>query len=83
MVLNLTTLAEHRIQVDLIETYRIMNGIVEYGQDKFNVSRSGSNIIRELRYDSNNLVKKKLKTSFISEQVKIFWNNLPVSAKTS
>ena len=83
MVLNLTTLAEHRIQVDLIETYRIMNGIVEYGQDKFNVSISGSNIIRELRYDSNNLVKKKLKTSFISEQVKIFWNNLPVSAKTS
>ena len=60
-----------------------MNGIVEYGQDKFNVSRSGSNIIRELRYDSNNLVKKKLKTSFVSEQVKIFWNNLPVSAKTS
>ena len=82
LALNLTTLAERRIRGDLIETYRIMNGIVEYGQDIFNVSRSGSNIISKLRCDSNNSVKK-LRTSFISERVKIFWNSLPVSVKTS
>ena len=82
LALNLTTLAERRIRGDLIETYRIMNGIVEYGQDIFNVSRSGSNIISKLRCDSNNSVKK-LRTSFISERVRIFWNSLPVSVKTS
>ena len=51
MALNLTTLAEQRIKGDLIETFKIINGIVEYGKDVFNVSKSGHNIVSKISYD--------------------------------
>ena len=78
LALNLTTLAERRIRGDSIETNKIISEIVEY--DVFHLSRSGSNIISKLRCDSQN-VNKKLRRSFISERVLLFWNSLPVSVK--
>ena len=39
--LQLTTLAEPRVRGDLIEVYKIVNGLVEYGQDIFKLTRSG------------------------------------------
>ena len=83
LALNLTTLAERRIRGDLIETFKIINGIVEYGKDVFNVSRSGHNIVSKMSYDSNNSAVKKLRNSFLSERVKSYWNSLPTSVKTS
>ena len=47
--LNLTTLAERRIRGDLIETFKIVSGLVEYGSDIFNISRSGMNIVSKSR----------------------------------
>jgi ribonuclease P/MRP protein subunit RPP40 len=43
--LKLTTLAERRVRGDLIETFKIVNGLVDYGQNVFRLSRSGSNIV--------------------------------------
>ena len=37
--LNLTTLAERRIRGDLIEPFKMINGIVEYGQGIFRTSK--------------------------------------------
>ena len=83
LALNLTTLAERRIRGDLIETFKIINGIVEYGKDVFKVSRSGNNIVSKVSYDSSNSAVKKLRNSFLSERVKSYWNSLPTSVKTS
>ena len=47
--LELTTLAERSIRGDLIETFRIVRNLVEYGPDVFGVSRSGNNIVSNIR----------------------------------
>ena len=81
--LQLTTLAERRIRGDLIETFKIVNGLVDYGKNIFNVSRSGSNIITKVSNEGGNSKVKKLRNSFISERVRPYWNNLPVNVKKS
>ena len=43
--LGLTTLLERRARGDLIETFKIVNGISDYGQHLFKISRSGTNVI--------------------------------------
>ncbi len=70
LALNLTTLAERRIRGDLIETFKMINGIVDYGKGVFNISRSGTNIVSKIRYEGNSLEIKKLRDSFIPERVK-------------
>ena len=80
--LNLTTLAERRIRGDLIETFKVLSGQVEYGKEVFHVSRSGKNIISKGSISKCTPINK-LRKSFISERVKPYWNSLPVSVKTS
>ena len=43
--LGLTTLAERRIRGDLIETFKILSGIVNYGRSLFKLSASGRNLV--------------------------------------
>ena len=43
--LDLTTLLERRARGDLIETFKILSGISNYGKDMFKRSRSGLNLI--------------------------------------
>ena len=82
--LRLTTLAERRLRGDLIETFKIVNGLVDYGENIFRLSRSGSNIVSKCHIGEDaSLRVKRLNSSFISEQVKSFWNHLPVSVKNS
>ena len=61
--LNLTTLAERRIQGDLIEMFKIVRGIVNYGQNMFRMSRSNLNILSRGSKVSN------LRKDFFSERV--------------
>ena len=42
--LNLTTLLERMMRGDLIETFKIMAGLTNYGQNLFSVSRSGTKL---------------------------------------
>ena len=60
--LRLTTLTERRIRGDLIETYKIVNGLVDYGENIFKQSRCGSFIvIKSLIGESVSSKVKKLK----------------------
>jgi len=75
--LDLTTLAERRIRGDLIETFKIINNIVNYGQDIFVLGRSGRNIV------SCGLQVSNFRKKFFSERVIQYWNVLPNFVKLS
>ena len=79
---RLEALAERRIRGDSIETFNMLNGFIEYGQDIFNISRSGDRIIG---VPSNNGDKDicKIANSFISERYISFWNKLPTFLRNS
>ena len=76
--LNLTTLAERRLRGDLIETYKIVNGLVNYGSNLFHMTRSGFNLTS--RASSN---VGTLRRDFFAERVIPYWNKLPLSVKKS
>ena len=73
--LGLTTLLERRARGDLIETFRIVSGIAKYGQNLFNISRSGINLVSRPG-DQNSF-----KHSFFSRRVISYWNKLPSHVK--
>ena len=75
-MLKLTTLAERRIRGDLIETFKIVNGIVNYGQNIFKMSRSGTKIISTSSFNKERTIRS-LTNSFLSERVLGYWNKLP------
>ena len=80
--MKLTTLGERRIRGDLIETFKIVNGIVEYGKNIFRLRRSNRNII-SVNYNAKNSAICKLRSSFLPERVRNYWNNLPNYVKSS
>ena len=80
--LYLTTLAERRIRGDLIETFKIVNGIVSYGQSLFNRSRSGLNLINKSLLNIDSKIKKCV-DSFLPNRVIQYWNLLPNYVKQS
>ena len=68
--MKLTTLGEGRIRGDLIETFKIVNGIVEYGKNIFRLSSTNRNIIRKtnkIEGNSNYLVNKQKFNQFLAE----------------
>ena len=82
--MDLTTLGERRIRGDLIETFKVLNGIVEYGQNVFRTGRSGRNIISKVDYSKGaSRDVGKLRSSFLPDRVKNYWNNLPSYVKCS
>ena len=74
--LNLTTLLERRARGDLIETFKIRSGLVDYGQKLFKISRNGNNLVSRPG-DQN-----KFKHSFLSRRVIQYWNKLPNDIKS-
>ena len=83
--IKLTTLGERRLRGDLIETLKIVNGLVEYGNGMFRLSRSNKNIIRKAINSNNNYDSyvSKLRSYFLPERVRNYWNNLPDHVKFS
>ena len=81
--MNLTTLGERRIRGDLIETFKMVNGIVDYGKNVFRLSRSGNNIISKLKLSCNNRKISNLRSSFLPDRIKNYWNRLPKFVKLS
>ena len=79
-ILKLTTLAERRIRGDLIEAFKIINNLVEYGNNVFRLGRSGSNILSRPSVNTDSKIRK-LKNSFLSERVIPYWNKLPTEVK--
>ena len=64
--LQLTTLLERRMRGDLIETFKITAGKVDYGQGLFRLFRSGMNILKDSRGDG-----------ILSDRVANYWNKVP------
>ena len=76
---SLTTLLERRARGDLIETFKIVNGFVNYGKDLFKISRCGLNLVIPP-------VKGKPtqeKADFFSRRVVRYWNKLPYRVQSS
>ena len=82
--MGLTTLGERRLRGDLIETFKMVTGKVEYGKDIFKLSRSGSNIVSKINNSSNiaNSINR-LRKSFLPERIRNYYNNLPAYVKSS
>ena len=78
--LKLTTLAERRIRGDLIETFKITNSLVSYGQSLFNTGRSGNSLIsRPSKSFDKNI--KKMVNDFLPQRVIKYWNKLPIGIR--
>ena len=75
--LGLTTLLERRARGDLIETFRNISGIANYGENFFNVSKRRLNII------SRPGDQKKYKYEFLCRRVISYWNKLPIDVKAA
>ena len=75
--LGLTTLLERRARGDLIETFKIVNGIANYGESLFRFSRSGDKLL------SRPGDEHRVKHSFFARRVIKYWNKLPSPVKFS
>lgn len=75
--LGLTTLLERRARGDLIETFKIVNNMTDYGHDLFSLSRSGNHLV------SRPGSQHKLKHDFFPNRVIKYWNKLPPSVRFS
>lgn len=75
--LGLTTLIERRARGDLIETFKIVNGISDYGEKLFKFSRSGEKLV------SRPGDEHRIKHSFFARRVISYWNKLPSHVKFS
>ena len=76
--LTLTTLAERRMRGDLIEAFKIIRGFVTYGQNLFNLSTSGLNILSKITKTTS-----PDRRNFFSERILKYWNILPKNVKMS
>ena len=76
--LSLTTLLERRARGDLIETFKIVGGLVSYGSKFFNISRSG-----KLIYPANYGKFSQRTSDFFSKRVVNYWNKLPSVVRNS
>ena len=74
--LGLTTLLERRARGDLIETFKIISGIVNYGHNLFNLSSRSQKLVSRPG-DQN-----RFKHSLLSRRVTSYWNRLPVGVKS-
>ena len=75
--LGLTTLLERRLRGDLIETFRIVAGIADYGGTFFRTSQSGRNLLSRPG-DQNSK-----KYGFLTRRVIYYWNKLPSHVKNA
>ena len=80
--LNLTTLAERRIRGDIIETFKIVNNLVDYGQMSYTVSQSSLNLVNRSLHSGNNKVDK-LYNRFLPQRVNAYWNKIPKDVRAS
>ena len=71
--LNMTTLFERRMRGDMIETFKILNGFSNYGNQFFNQSDRTQNLLYRSARVTN--------IDFFSERVINYWNKLPEIVK--
>ena len=77
--LGLTTLLERRMRGDLIETFKIISGVSQYGSTLFNISERTGNLVSRQKSKT----KSARQLDFFSNRVIYFWNKLPTQVKDS
>ena len=81
--LSLTTLAERQIRGDLIEAFKVISGLTDYGLGLFGMGRSGLNLVSNSRCSKSSTKIKNFHSSFLPERVRHYWNKLPLDGKSS
>ena len=81
--LSLTTLAERQIRGDLIEAFKVISGLTDYGLGLFGMGRSGLNLVSNSRCSKISTKVKNFHSSFLPERVRHYWNKLPLDGKSS
>ena len=77
--LRLTTLLERRMRGDLIETYKIINGFVNYGHNIFGMNTAYRT--RNLNVNSHHPLRSA--HDFFNNRVIKYWNQLPLRVRNS
>ena len=77
--LRLTTLLERRMRGDLIETYKIINGFVNYGHNIFGTNTAYRT--RNLNVNSHHPLRSA--HDFFNNRVIKYWNQLPLRVRNS
>ena len=77
--LRLRTLLERRMRGDLIETFKINNGFVNYGYSMFGTNRGYRN--RNLNVTSHHPLRSA--HDFFNSRVIKYWNQLPLRVRKS
>ena len=77
--LRLTTLLELRMRGDLIETFKIINGFVNYGHNMFRTNTAYQT--RNLNVTSHHLLRSA--HDFFNNRVIKYWNQLPLRVRNS
>ena len=77
--LRLTTLLEHRMRGDLIETFKIINGFVNYGHNMFGTNTAYRT--RNFNVTSHHLLRSA--HDFFNSRVIKYWNQLPLRVRNS
>ena len=85
--LNLTSLSDRRIKFDLVQTYKILNGIDRVSPDIWFKTVEQNNRLTRITSYSKNLVAVRSRTdirkNFFSNRVVNLWNTLPTDIKDS
>ena len=85
--LNLTSLSDRRIKFDLVQTYKILNGIDRVSPDIWFKTVEQNNRLTRITSYSKNLVAVRSRTdirkNFFSNRVVNLWNSLPTDIKDS
>ena len=69
-LLSLTTLAERRIRGDLIEAFKVISCLADYGSRLFRMGRSGLNLVSNSRCSKSSTKIQNLHSSFLPERVR-------------
>ena len=77
--LRLTTLLERRMRGDLIETFKIINGFVNYGHNMFGTNTAYRT--RNFNVTSHHLLRSA--HDFFNSRVIKYWNQLPLRVRNS
>ena len=87
--LKITSLNDRRIRADMIQTFKILNGIDSVDKDQWftTVSSTNRTINTRLGDDPLNLVRTRvskldIRQNFFSQRVINEWNGLPTELKT-
>ena len=85
--LGLTTLEERRVHLDMLQTYKILNGKDQVTKDTwFRMARDGQRATRQTADPLNirpGVARLEVRRNFFSQRVAEQWNKIPTGVKSA